>query len=51
MEVNEIVPGTDPPEAVADVPAAPELAQPATTALTDMAPSGNMGALARNLSA
>jgi len=32
-------------------PAVPVVAQPASSELTDMAPSGNMGALARNLSA
>jgi hypothetical protein len=51
MDVNETVPGIDATEAAAGVPMAPELAQPATRELTDMAPSGNRGALARNLMA
>jgi hypothetical protein len=51
MDVNETVPGIDATEAAADMPMALEAAQPATSELTDMAPSGNRGALARNLMA
>jgi hypothetical protein len=36
--------------AIGAVPA-PEVAQPAIKELTDMAPNGNMGTLAKNLSA
>ena len=49
MPLKDAVLGTA-PEA-ADLPMAPEAAQPAKSELTDMAPSGNRGALARTLMA